>query len=246
MLQLHFHIPEKRLSVSSAEVNWSLEYRTVSVLLEVRNVSTKTVVNSIQLLPFASNLLQSQRLRFKEETLTGAPLKQEQQQRPNGVHENLKVSRIQDPVQGWHGQEVVVDNFSTSDSGVAKVSPMSTSGIDTTPTSPNIFDIAVKSYGFDYPVFDEVNGDGIDVDLSNNDDDTHLENDDEENEENIPLVAQTPYREIEREREREREKRENDPHPVHLTRCQGVPLQSLEKFPESVISFFSKKFFEFI
>ena len=73
----------------------------------------------------------------------------------------------------------MVVNFSTSDSGVATISPTSTSGTDLTPSSPSIFDLAVTRYGSDYPVFDENNGDGVDVDVSENDDDTNIENDDE-------------------------------------------------------------------
>ena len=55
---------------------------------------------------------------------------------------------IQDPIRGWVGQEVVVDNFSSSDCGLATISPLGTSGTDTSPTSPNIFELAVECYGF--------------------------------------------------------------------------------------------------
>ena len=75
------------------------------------------------------NLPESQRLWFMEEALTGATLTLEQQQRPYEVHENLEVPGIQDPFRGWEAQEVVVDNFSTSDSGVATMPPLGTSGI---------------------------------------------------------------------------------------------------------------------
>ena len=71
----------------------------------------------------------------------------------------------------------MVDNFLTSDSGVVKMSPIRTSGTDTTPTSPSNFYLAVKRYNFDYPVFDENNG--VDVDVSDNDDDTNIENGDQ-------------------------------------------------------------------
>ena len=93
---------------------------------------------------------------------------------------SLKKTGIQDPIGGWERQELVVDNFSTSDSGVAALSPVGSSGTDTTPTSPNIFDLAVNRYGFDYPVFDEDNGGEVNVDFSENDDDSNVENDDEE------------------------------------------------------------------
>ena len=64
-----------------------------------------------------------------------------------------------------------MDNFSTLDFGVVTMSLMGTSGTDTTPTSQNIFDLAIDRYryGFHYPVFDEENGYGVDVDVSEND-----------------------------------------------------------------------------
>jgi len=64
-------------SASSAELNWSLEFGPESVLLELRNISTETVVKFIELPLSVWNLLESQRLRFMEEALTGAPLTQE-------------------------------------------------------------------------------------------------------------------------------------------------------------------------
>ena len=73
-----------------------------------------------------------------------------------------------------------MDTFLTSDSGVAAISPMGSSGIDTTPIAANIFESAGNRYAFDYPVSDEDNGDRVDVDVSYNDDDTINENDDEE------------------------------------------------------------------
>ena len=135
-----------------------------------------------------------------EEALTGAPLTQEQQHRPYEVHENLGVPKIQDPIPEREGQEVVVDNFSTSDSGEATMTPKGTIGIDTTPTSPKIFDLEVNWYGFDYPVFDGDNTNGVDDEVNGNDDYANFEDDDEENAENIPPVAQTPKREREKER----------------------------------------------
>ena len=109
-----------------------------------------------------------------EEALTGAAPTQEQQQRSYEVHENLENLGIQDPIRRLEGQERVVDNFLTSDSGVAIMLPKYTSGTDMTPTWRNIFDLAVNRYGFVYPVFDEDNGDGVDVDLSDKDDDTNV------------------------------------------------------------------------
>ena len=70
-----------------------------------------------------------------EKPLTVAPLTQEEQQRQYEVHESLEKPGIQDPIPGWQCQEVVVDDFSTSDSDVTTMSPMGTSRIDKTPTS---------------------------------------------------------------------------------------------------------------
>ena len=149
LFDLHLLIPKQIIfSVLSAEVNWSLEFWPESVLLEVRDVSTQRVVNSIELPSSVWNLLGSQRLRFMEEALTGAAITQEQQQRLYEVHENLEVPWVQDPIREWEGQEVVVDNFSTPDSGAATLSPMRTSWNDTTGNSSNIFKLAVNRYGF--------------------------------------------------------------------------------------------------
>ena len=109
-----------------------------------------------------------------EKASTGAPLTQQQQQRPYEVHGNQKVPGIQDPIRGLEGQEVVLNNFSTSDSSVAAVSPMGTNGNDTTRTSSNIFNLAVNRCGFDYRMFDGENGDRVDVDVNNNDDDNNI------------------------------------------------------------------------
>ena len=195
LLPLQFPIPRQMtFSVSSAEVNWSLEFGPESVFLEIRKFLTEAVVNPIELPLSVWNPLKSYRPRSMEETLTGAPLTQEQQQRPDEVLEKLEVPRIQDPIRRREGQEVLVYKVSTSDSGVATMSPMATSGTDTTPTSPNIFDLAVNLYGFDYPVFDEEKRGGVDVDVSYNNDDSSIEYDDEQKTENVPPIAQTSNR----------------------------------------------------
>ena len=136
-------------SLSSAEVNWSLEFGPGSSLIEVRKRSTEKVVYSIELPLSVWNTLERQRLRFMDEALTGAPLTREQQQRPNEVHENPEVPGIQDTFRGCEDQEGVVDNVCTSDFAVT-MSPIGTSGNETTPTSPNIFVSAVNRYGFGY------------------------------------------------------------------------------------------------
>ena len=146
-------------------MNRSLEFGQESVLLEIRNLSTETVVNSTDLTLFLWNLLEGQRLRFLEEVLTGAPHTQEQQQRPYDVHEYLEVPGIQDPIRGRKGHQVVVDNFSTSESAVATMSPTGTSGTDATPTSTNISNRAVNRHGFGYLLFEKWNGDEADVDV---------------------------------------------------------------------------------
>ena len=86
----------------------------------------------------------------------------------------------------------MVKKFSTSDSGVATVSPMGTTRPDTTLTSPNIFDLAVTRLGFIYPLLDEDNVDRVDVCVSHNDDDTNSENDDQRSAKKLPTVSQTP------------------------------------------------------
>ena len=88
---------------------------------------------------------------------------------------------MQDPIRGWEGQEVLVDNCSTSDSGVATMAAVGTSGTDTIPNSTDIFDLAVDCYGFDYTVFVEDNSDCVDFDVSDIVDNTNIEIDDEEN-----------------------------------------------------------------
>ena len=191
-----------------------------SFLLGVLNISSETVVNSIELPLSVWHILESEIFRFTEEALTGAPFMPKKQQRPYEVHKNLEGPRSQDLVRGWEGQEVVKDIFSSSDSGLATMSPMGTSGTDTTPTSLNDFDLGVNRYGFQYPVFDGDNGDGDDVDDSDDDDDTNIENYDEGNAESVPPVAQTLNREG-----------EIHPHPVRLPRSQGVAFQRLKTFP---------------
>ena len=146
-------------------MTWSLEFGLESVLVESRNLSIEVVVISTDLHLSLWNLLESQRLRFLEEILDGAPHTQEQQQRPYDVHEYLEVPRTQDPIRGRKGHQVVVDNFSTSESAVATMSPTGTSGTDATPTSTNISNRAVNRHGFGYFVFEERNDDEADVDV---------------------------------------------------------------------------------
>ena len=69
--------------------------------------------NSIELSPSMWNVLESQRLRFMEGALAGAPFAQAEQQRPYEVHEKLPA--LQDPIRGWERQVIVIDNGSTAD-----------------------------------------------------------------------------------------------------------------------------------
>ena len=103
---------------------------------------------------------------------------------------------------------------------------MSSSGTDTTFTYPNVYHLAVNRYGFDYPVFEEDNGDWYDVDVSDYLYETNIEYGDEANEEFVPPVAQTANLEG-----------ENHLHPVQLRRSQGVLFQRLENFPEPAIRY---------
>ena len=118
------------------------------------------------------NALESKRLRFMEEALTGALLTQVEQREVYEVHENSPA--MQDPVRAWERQEIFFDNGSTADSGKATLSPTDSSGTVTSPVLPNIFDLVVRRYSFDFPVLEVDDGEEVNVD--NNDDD---ENDDD-------------------------------------------------------------------
>ena len=68
------------------------------------------------------SLLESQRLRFLEEAISGAPLTEDEQARPYEVHEQANVPNLlanhamrQGAIRGWEGQEIVIDNGSTTD-----------------------------------------------------------------------------------------------------------------------------------
>ena len=78
-LHLFFPFPkQKSFSMSSVEVNLSLNFGSESVLLDFRNISNETVMNSIELPLSLWNLLESRRVRFVEGALTWAPFTQEQ------------------------------------------------------------------------------------------------------------------------------------------------------------------------
>ena len=158
------------ISVSNAERNWSLEFGLDSVLLQVRSVPDESVENSIEIPLSVCNLLESRRLRFMEKALIWGPLTDAERQRPYEVHENLP--DVQGPIRGWEMQEIVIDNASTSDSGVVTLSPTGTSRTARSSVSPTLFDLAVNRYGFDYPVFDDDDDDSTEeVVMEDNDDD---------------------------------------------------------------------------
>ena len=162
-----------------------------------------------------------------EEALIGGPLTDAERQRPYEVHENLP--DVQGPIRGWEGQEIVIDNASTSDSGVATLSPTGTSRTARSSVSPNLFDLPVNRYGFDYPVFDdddtteEVVMEDNDDDDDDDDDEYSDDGSDNENKENVPPAASTPG-----------QGGENQPPPNQLRRSTGIPFGRLENIPQSV------------
>ena len=106
-------------------------------------------------------------------------------QRPFENHENLP--DVQGPIRGREGQEIVIDNASTSDSGMATLPPTGSSRTARSSVSLNLFDLAVNRYGFDYPVFDDDDS-TEEVVMEDNDDS------DNENKENVPPATSTPER----------------------------------------------------
>ena len=59
-------------------MNWSLEFGPDTVSLEVQNFADQAVLNSIEIPLAVWNLLESQRLRFLEDTISGAPLTEDE------------------------------------------------------------------------------------------------------------------------------------------------------------------------
>ena len=170
------------------------------------------------------NLLESQRLRFLEDAISGAPLTEDEQVRPYEVHEQANVPNLlpnhamrQDALGGWEGQEIVVDNGSTIDSGVGTMSPGTSRVTETTNVSPSIFDLAIDRYGFDYPVWTDNSGDDVDVHGQEHFDD---EEEDEEDRENTPPAGVHD---------------DDDNQPQRLRRSNGVLFQRVENITNSVI-----------
>ena len=72
----------------------------------------------------------------------------------------------------------MIDNASTSDSGVATLSPTGTGRTARSSVSTNLFDLAVNRYGFDYPVFGDDDDSTEQIVMENNDDDDDDDYDD--------------------------------------------------------------------
>ena len=91
-------------------MNWSLEFGPDTVSLEVQIFADHAVLNSIEIALAVWNLLESQRLRFLEDSISGAPLTEDEQARPYEVHEQANVPNLlpnhamrQDALRGWDG-----------------------------------------------------------------------------------------------------------------------------------------------
>ena len=210
-------------SVSNINMNCSLEFGPDTVLLEVQNFADEAVLNSIEIPLAVWNLLGSQRLRFSEDEISGAPPTECEQARPYEVHEqanapNLLPNRAmrQDAIRSSEGQEIVIDNGSTTDPSIGTMSPGTSKATKTKNASPSIFDPAIDCYGFDYPVWTENSG---------NDDDAHGQEhfgDDEEDEEDKNTPPAGDHDDDDNEAQR-------------LRRSSGVPFQGFENITVSVI-----------
>ena len=92
-------------------MNWSLEFGPDTVSLEVQNFADQAVLNSIEIPIAVGNLLESQRLRFLEDAISGVPLTEDEQARTYEVHEQANVPNLlpnhamrQEALRGWEGQ----------------------------------------------------------------------------------------------------------------------------------------------
>ena len=89
-------------------MNWSLEFGPDTVSLEVQKFADEAVLNSTEIPLAVWNLLESQRLGFSEDAISGALLTENEQARPYEVHEQANVSNLlpnramrQDAIRGW-------------------------------------------------------------------------------------------------------------------------------------------------
>ena len=203
-------------------MNWSLEFGPDTVPLEVQNLADQAVLNSIEIPSAVWNLLESQRLRFLENAISGAPLTEDEQARPYEVHERANIPNLlpnhamrQDALRGWEGQ-IVIDNGSTTDSGVGTMSPGTSTVTETTNVSPSIFDLAIDRYGFDYPVWTDNSGEDVNVHGQEHSDDDEEDQEDK----NTPPAG---------------DHGDDDNQPQRLRRSNGVPFQRVENMTDSVI-----------
>ena len=202
-------------------MNWSLEFGPDTVSLEVQKFADEAVLNSIESPLAVWNLLESQRLRFLEDAFSGARLTEDEKARPYEVHEQANVPNLlpnhamrQDALRSWEGQEVVINNGSTTDSGIGTMSPGTSTVTERTNVSPSIFDLAIDRYGFDYPVWTGNSGDDVDVHGQEFD----AEEDEEGKEITPPAGDHDDY----------------DNQPQRLRRSIGVPFQRVENITNSV------------
>ena len=184
----------------------------------------EVVLNSIEIPLAVWNLLESQRLRFLEDAISGAPLTEDEQARPYEVYEQANVPNLlpnhamrQDALRGWEGHEIVIDNGSTTDSGAGTMSPGTITVTETTNVSPSIFDLAIDRYGFDYSVWTDNSGDDVDVHGQEHFDD---DEEDEEGKEKTPHSGDHD---------------DDANQPQRLRRSNGVPFQGVENLTDSVI-----------
>ena len=175
-------------------MNWSLEFGPDTVSLEVQNFADEAVLNSVEIQLALWNLLESQRLRFLEDTISGATVTADEQAKPYEVHEQANVPNLlpnhamrQDAFRGWEGQDIVIDNRSTTYSGIGTMSPGTSTVTETTNVSPGILDLAIYRYGFDYRAWTNNSGDDVDVHGQEN---CHDDEEDEEDKENTPIHLQ--------------------------------------------------------
>ena len=205
-------------------MNWSLELGPDTVSLEVQNFADEAVLISTEIPLAWWNLHESQKLRLFKDVISGARLIEDEQSWPYEVHEQANVPNLlpnhamsQDALRGWEGQEIVIDNGSTTDSGIGTMSPGTSTVTETTNVSPSIFDLAIDRYGFDHAVWTDNSGDDVDVHGQEHFDDVEKG---EEDKENTPPAGDPD---------------DDDNQPQRLRRNNGVPFQKVENITYSTI-----------
>ena len=103
-------------------MNKSLDFGPDSVSLQKQNFTDEAVLDSIEIPLAVWSLLESQRLRVLGDAISGAPRTEDEQARRYEVHKQANVANLlpnramrQDAIRGWEGQEIVIDNLSTTD-----------------------------------------------------------------------------------------------------------------------------------